>query len=118
MNIFTTHRAGMRIAVGAAAACLLSALSVGAATAATLDDEVPSLAVKYDPRSLATESGARTLYRQLVSASRQVCPLDTGRDLHLSALVRQCQKESVGRAVNQINDPRLAEVYAGSMSSG
>jgi len=117
MNTFTTHRAGMRIAMGAIAGCLLGALSAGAANAATLD-EVPSLAVKYDAQSLATESGARTLYRHLVAASRQVCPMDTGRNLRLSAFIRSCQEESVARAINQINDPKLAAVYASSMRSG
>jgi UrcA family protein len=117
MNTLTTHRAGMRIAMGAIAGCLLSALSAGAVNAATLD-EMPSLVVKYDAQSLDTESGARTLYRHLVTASRQVCPVDTGRNLRLSAFIRICQEESVARAVQQINNPRLAAVYASSMRSG
>jgi len=117
MNIITTRRAGMRIAVGAIAGCLLSAVSLGSSHAATLNG-VPSIAVKYDAQSLATESGARTLYRHLVAASREVCPMDTGRGLSLSASIRQCQEESVARAVGQINNPKLAAVYASSMRSG
>lgn len=119
MNTLTTRRAGTRtkMAIGAIAGCLLSALSVQAVNAATLD-EVPSFVVKYDEQSLATESGARALYKHLVTASRQVCPEDTGRNLRLAAFIRRCQEESVARAVRQINNPRLAAVYASSTRSG
>src|SRR5882757_4600597 len=49
---------------------IVSAAAAGAVNAATPDDDVPRLVVRYNAQSLATESGARALYRRLVSLPR------------------------------------------------
>ena len=68
MNTVTTGTALMLLCGIVGAACS------GAASAATSDDDVPSVAIHYDPQSLDTDSGARALYRRIVNAAAEVCP--------------------------------------------
>jgi UrcA family protein len=119
MNTLATHRAATRtkMAFGLIAGCLLGALSIAEANAAALG-QAPSVVVKYDEQSLSTESGALALYRQLEFAARKVCPDTSGVNLHAIALSRRCQQEALDRAVRQINNPRLAAVYASSRRNG
>jgi UrcA family protein len=91
---------------------MAGATAVGAVSAATTDDDVPQIVVKYDAASLADESGARALYHRIVKAAERVCPVVNERDLHRAELARECRRQSIARAVHQINSPRLAEVYA------
>jgi UrcA family protein len=91
--------------------------SAGAATAASAGGEVPSVVVKYDPASLSNDAGARVLYRRIVAAAGQVCPADDRRNLRLAAMIRECREQAIARAVHQIDDPRLAAVYATSAKS-
>jgi UrcA family protein len=96
--------------VGLSAACLLAALTTHGAGAAAVNT-TPSLMVQYDARSLATEDGARTLYRRIESAARQVCPDDSSVDLMARPAVLECREQAVSRAVHQINNSRLLNVY-------
>jgi UrcA family protein len=116
MNTFATPRAGTRTKIAAVTAgCLLGALSVGAATVY----DMPSVVVKYDRQSLATEMGARALYQRLVDAARIVCPAkEFPFSLHTAAVIDSCRQETVARAVHQIDNPRLAAIYASSWKSG
>jgi UrcA family protein len=90
----------------------VGATEVGAVSAATTDDDVPQIVVKYDAASLSDESGARALYRRIVKAAEQVCPVVNERELNKAEIARECRRQSIARAVHQINSPRLAEVYA------
>jgi UrcA family protein len=108
MNTFTTGTA-LVLLCGIA-----SAAYSGAASAATGDDDVPSVALHYDRRSLDTDSGARTLYRRIVNAAAEVCPQYSSSPHWISHAVRRCREESVARAVMKINNPHLAAVYAAS----
>jgi UrcA family protein len=105
------------IGLGMIAGCLLGALSVGTASAAA-PGEVPTFVVKYDPQSLASAGGARVLYQRLVKVAEQVCPEASGHDLQNFDAARRCEQQAVARAVRDINNPRLAEVYASSANSG
>ncbi|MGA2191309.1 MAG: UrcA family protein [Steroidobacteraceae bacterium] len=119
MNTVATPRTfgtGITFAMSLVAGCLLSTLSVPVNAASI--DPAPSLVVKYDAQSLATENGARTLYRRLAAAARQVCPEESGRDLSRLAAARQCQEESIARAVRQIHNPRLVKILVGSANRG
>ncbi len=86
----------------------------GAASAATGDDDVPSVAIHYDRQSLDTDSGARMLYRRIVFAAAEVCPQPSGSRPFISGAVRRCREESLARAVMKINHSRLVAVYAAS----
>jgi UrcA family protein len=89
-----------------------------AASAATLNDEVPALKVRYTMDSLATDHGAKVLYTRLVHAAEQVCPADFESNLFVSAAVKSCREQAVARAVHQINNSRLAAVYSATTKRG
>jgi UrcA family protein len=106
-----------KMVFGMIAGCLLGALSVGTASAAAAD-AAPSIVVKYDPQSLASEGGARALYQRLQRVAQQVCPEASSRNLETLDVASRCEKQAVARAVHEINSPRLAEVHASSANSG
>jgi UrcA family protein len=91
---------------------MVGATAAGAVSAATSDDDVPQIIVKYDAASLSDDGGAQALYHRIVNAAKQVCPGDNERNLHRLELIRECRRQSIARAVHQINNPRLAKVYA------
>ena len=93
------------------------ALTAGFANAASIDG-TPTIVVKYDAQSLDSADNARALYRRLESAARLVCPSDSTRDLAHDAAARSCQKESILRAVRQINNPRLAQLLVNNVAGG
>jgi UrcA family protein len=90
---------------------MVGATAVGAVSAASGDD-VPQIVVKFDAASLSDNRSARTLYLRIVKAAEQVCPIVNERDLHRAEMARECRRQSIARAVHQINSPRLAEVHA------
>jgi UrcA family protein len=97
---------------------IVSAAGIGAASAATApDDDVPSVVVKYQPAALLTDSGARTVYRKIVSAAEQVCPQNPDSRI-LNEAVRQCRAQSITRAVMKINNSKLAAIHDSASGSG
>jgi UrcA family protein len=97
---------------------IVSAASVGAVSAATTDDDVRTITVRYNPASLETDHGAQALYRRLVKAAIEVCSQGAGNPRFISDAVRHCREQSIARAVFQINNPRLAAVYATNAKNG
>jgi UrcA family protein len=87
---------------------LLCAAGAATAGAATPPANVPSITVKYDPRSLTSDAGAKAVYRHLVRAAEEVCPGPVTGSLIVSSAVLECRKEAVARAIRQIDNPRLA----------
>ena len=63
-----------KITMAMIACGIVGAAFIGAANAATPDDDVARVTVRYNPQSLETESGARALYSQLVNAAAEACP--------------------------------------------
>jgi UrcA family protein len=96
---------------------LAGTMAAGAAGAATPASDVPSVAVKYSEKSLATDDGVNLLYRRIVRAAKQVCP-DAGRDLGAQQQVASCRSQAVARAIRQIDNSRLAALYAGHSKNG
>jgi len=102
----------------ALAGALAAALCAPGAFAAAQTDNVPTLTVRYSDLNLASSEGVDALYRRIANAASKVCP-DTGiRDLTSLAAARQCQVEAIARAVQQVNNPKLAVVYAARISHG
>ena len=97
---------------------LAGVMAAGAAGAATPDRDVPSVVVKFDELTLDTDKGVNQLYRRIVYAAKQVCPDGTMRDLSASRRVEQCRKQAVARAIQQIDNPRLAALHAVRSKSG
>jgi UrcA family protein len=96
---------------------IVGAASMGAVSAATPKDDVPSIKVQFDPQSLATDSGARAVYRLLVHAAEKVCP-DPQNGPFVNSLTKECRRQAIVRAVQEINNPRLAGMYAMRSKSG
>jgi UrcA family protein len=97
---------------------VVGAAGIGAVSAATPDDQAPSITVKYDPRALSTEDGARALYRRLVRAAAEVCPDGSESPHWITTAVRECREQSIARAVFRINNPSLVAVYNNSAKHG
>ena len=94
------------------------AMVFGTASAATPDNDVPSIVVRYSSQALATDHGVQQLYGQIVRAARQVCPDANIRDLGARASVQQCRQQAVARAIHQIDSPELAALHATSSKRG
>ena len=88
----------------------------GMASAATPDQDVPTITVKYDPASLDTNDGARQLYARLANAAVEVCP---SYDAHwISHQVEQCRAHAIESAVAKVHNPRLAAIYLNATKRG
>ena len=97
---------------------LAGIIAAGAASAAGLDSDVPSIVVKYSEQSLATDEGAYALYRRITSAAEKVCPDVWDKNLSRRALAEQCREEAVARAIRQIDNSRLAALHAAHSKNG
>ena len=94
-----------------------AAAAAGVASAATQDLDVLTIAVKYDPATLQTDSGARRLYARIADAAAQVCPnYDTPR--WVTQRVQLCREQAIEGAVAKVHNPRLAAVYLSSSKRG
>lgn len=105
----TTTLAMLMCGIGAVAAA-------GMASAATPDADVPSIAVKYDPATLDSYSGARQLYARLASAAAEVCPSYEPR--LISRQVQQCRQHALENAVAKVHNERLAAIYLSATKRG
>ncbi len=97
---------------------LVGAVASSAAGAASVDDAVPQVSVKFSPAMLATEAGARSVYRRIVKAAELACPDTTTGSRITNNTVTQCRARAVARAVQQVNNPQLAQVYSSSTKRG
>ncbi len=104
------HEARARSPKVALAMLICGIFGAAAAGAATPDPDVQTVTVKYDPATLATESGVRHLYARLESVAAQVCPDDTNPHL-VTHQVEVCREHAVQQAVMKINNPRLVALY-------
>jgi len=95
---------------------IVGAVSAGAVSAATPDEDVYTMTVRYSASSLETEQGTKALYRRLVAAAVEVCP---SYDPHwVTDAVRHCRQQAIANAVFKINNPRLAAVHATNAKNG
>jgi UrcA family protein len=96
---------------------LMGASAAGAAGAAPPDEPL-SLSLRYRQESLATDEGAKAFFHRLEKAAAEVCPTSSVDSYHPSLAVAQCRQQSIARAVQQINNPRLAAVYSMTAKRG
>jgi UrcA family protein len=93
---------------------LVALAAAGAASASP--QEVPTLVVRYNVDALATDSGAKALYRRLARAAEDVCPTPSNTRLLHPAVIK-CRDDAITGAVNKINNQRLAAIHAASVKS-
>src|SRR5437868_13031513 len=84
--------------------CLLAG-SVGAAQAATSEDAVPTIVVRYGDLDLTTTDGASVLYQRISVAAHQVCQGEFSRAVSQVGKSRACREAAIERAVNAVNTP-------------
>ena len=89
-----------------------------AAIAAPASDSVPQITVRYDDLNLASQSGVATLYSRISVAAHAVCPSSDIRDLRASSASAHCRAEAIARAVNEVNNPKLAALHTSRVSRG
>jgi UrcA family protein len=114
MSIFITARAaGPRAKVALLAlGALAGVMAAGLSSAASPDRDVPSIVIHYSQSSLATDTGVNELYRRIVQAAKNVCPVPSNRDLVGLRLAEECRNQAVARAIGQIDNSQLAALYA------
>jgi UrcA family protein len=95
---------------------LVGLAAAGAAGASAESVDAPSLIVPYSAGMLATDSGARAVYRRIALAAEQVCPNVSSSARFTRPVVTQCREQAIADAVNKIHNERLAEVHAAASS--
>jgi UrcA family protein len=110
LHIHSGRPMGLHIA--ALLAGIVAAAATGVSAAATPAAEPPSVVVHYADLNLATEQGARALYRRIAIAAWNVCPHADNRDLIAAAVSRACREQAIARAVQEVGTPLLAAVHA------
>jgi UrcA family protein len=73
---------------------------------------IPTVVVRYQDLNLASDEGARGLYQRIIVAARLICGNPDNRDLPAMTNTRNCRRDAVTRAVQAVNNPRLAAVHA------
>jgi UrcA family protein len=109
MTIFTSPQSKQKF-VGLALAIIASTAALALPTLAQAS-EPPSLTVKFGDLNIANDAGAEQLYRRINHAALEVCePLD-GRQIGDGIRFKACVKESIARAVFNVNQPKLSAVF-------
>jgi UrcA family protein len=98
----------LKLATFAAATLTLAATLAPVVQAA----DVPAITLHYATAKVATEAGARDLYRRIAVAAEQVCPAAVGSDLGSEARTKRCQADAIARAVGQVKEQRVVEIAA------
>lgn len=112
MTLSFSSRSGARpalswLVLGAVAAFATTHL----AHAAPAGEDRLRITVRYAPNTLGTPEGARAVYARLVQAAAVVCPAKSA-DRFVRTEVRECRRQAVERAVNDIASPQLAALDA------
>jgi UrcA family protein len=78
------------------------------------DMETSSVIVRYGRDDLTSDDGTKRLYERLQRAAETVCGSDQAWDV-LSVMqfrdVRMCEQDAMGRAVDEVDSPRLTAMY-------
>jgi UrcA family protein len=114
-----TLNPGGRLRAALACTVLAACSAVGAiGTASAAGADSPALKVRYSDLNLSTEQGSLALYGRIVEAARQVCTVDSIRDLRAVAATAACREQAIAQAVRDVNSPMLASVYAERLRHG
>lgn len=82
-------------------------------------DKVASRVVRYADLNLGSSSGVATLYVRIRRAAEQVCREQQGvNQLLLPPEITVCTRDSVDRAITQVNLPALSEMHYAKTGRG
>jgi UrcA family protein len=117
-HFITARAAGSRFGLLLLTAGFGCVMAAGVAAAATTDQVAPSVVIKYSTEALATDAGVQDLYRRIVRAAKKVCPEAGIKELAANASAHECQEQAIARAVRNVNNSRLALLYAAASKRG
>ena len=86
-------------------------LAVNQASAASSDDALRSVVVRYSDLNLAKPQDARTLYARIRTAARLACGDVETPDLARFARFHNCINEAVTKAVSSVNMQQVTEIH-------
>jgi UrcA family protein len=86
-------------------------LAVNQASAASSDDALRSVVVRYSDLNLAKPQDARTLYARIQTAARLACGDVENADLARFARFHNCINDAVTKAVSSVNIQRVTEIH-------
>jgi UrcA family protein len=108
----TARAAGPRAKIGLLILGSFAGVMAADAASASPDDNPPTITVKYSKQSLETDAGVTALYRRITYAAQQVCPEASIPNRNLQKRIEQCRDQAVARAIREIDNSRLAALYA------
>ena len=86
-------------------------LAVNQASAASSDDALRSVVVRYSDLNLAKPQDARTLYARIRTAARLACGDVETPDLARFARFHNCINDAVTKAVSSVNMQQVTEIH-------
>lgn len=97
---------------------VIAALSAPASAVADDKNELKGASVKvtYADLNVANETGAKSLYRRLKNASKEVCDyrrLSNAGSVRRIAKVEQCYKEALSTAVKLVDNELVTDIHEG-----
>lgn len=102
------------IARHAAAAAIFGVLTIGSfvnAQGAEPARQLPSVTVRYADLDLNTPGGVDALYGRLRAAARAACGVSGGRPLIEAIAAKECYRQVLGAAVDNVQSPTLSAVH-------
>ncbi len=92
---------------------MISVLALGyqLAKATPLQDDAPSVVVRFADLDLTHSDGVAVLYRRLKGAAETVCAPQNGRDLGSQTRYKTCWQSALGTAVAKVDQPALTAYY-------
>jgi UrcA family protein len=110
MTMNTIIRTKLRAAI--LSACAATSLCTLHTTVQAAADGLPTKTVSYADLDISKPAGAKTLYRRIQAAARQVCAVEYGKDLDVVARSRGCMKQAVDMAVKSVDSGALSKLNA------
>ena len=91
----------------------ISALALGCqlADATPLQDDAPSVVVRFADLDLTHSDGVAVLYRRLKDAAERVCAARNGRDIRSQTRYKVCWQGALSTSVGKVNQPALTAYY-------
>jgi UrcA family protein len=77
-------------------------------------DGVRTVAIRFEDLNLQTDAGNARLLSRLHQAAEKVCGDEDTRLLSVRSAVRECKREAIARAVEQVGSVRLAALHKAS----
>jgi len=110
-TVIGSFRLAATLACGLLGLCGIAAAAGTDSTATPAPGrELHRVVVSIKDLDLNDDRDLATLYHRINAATREVCPLPDEEILKAAAMVQQCRRYAMARAVQAINSPRLTAI--------